>query len=69
MSLAAHLQPRPAGGQYEDPIELHPHPGRVDAALRAPAGPVSISAEVEANWAGYSNDAGVAHVAGGRAQV
>ena len=40
-----------------------------DAALRAPAGPLSLSAEVEANWASYSNDAGIAHVAGGRAQI
>ena len=40
-----------------------------DAAMRVPAGAVNVSAEVEINWAGYSNDIGVAHVAGGRAQV
>lgn len=40
-----------------------------DAALRVPAGAVNLSAEIEANWAGYSNDAGRAHVAGGRAQL
>ena len=39
-----------------------------DVALRAPVGVLNLSAEAEVNWAGYSNDVGVAHVAGGRAQ-
>ena len=41
-----------------------------DAALRTPfAGGTSLSAEAEANWAGYSNDYGVLHAAGGRVQA
>jgi hypothetical protein len=41
-----------------------------DAALRTPlGGGLSLSAEAEANWAGYSNDYGVVHVTGGRAQA
>ena len=39
-----------------------------DAAIRAPLGGGSISAEAEVNWAGYENDYGVVHAAGGRAQ-
>src|SRR5207248_9358338 len=41
-----------------------------DAALRTPFfGNTSLSAEAEVNWAGYSNDYGVLHAAGGRAQA
>src|SRR5205085_9114193 len=41
-----------------------------DAAVRAPfAGGTSLSAEAEVNWAGYSNDYGQLHAAGGRAQA
>lgn len=41
-----------------------------DAALRTPlVGGTSLSAEAEANWAGYSNDYGVLHAAGGRVQA
>lgn len=41
-----------------------------DAALRTPfLGPTSLSAEAEVNWAGYSNDYGVVHAAGGRVQA
>jgi len=40
-----------------------------DAAVRIPAGPVSLSAEAEVNWAGYRNDYGFLHLAGGRAQA
>jgi hypothetical protein len=41
-----------------------------DAALRTPfVGATSLSAEAEVNWAGYSNDYGVLHAAGGRVQA
>lgn len=41
-----------------------------DVALRTPfVGSTSLSAEAEVNWAGYSNDYGVVHAAGGRAQA
>lgn len=40
-----------------------------DAALRLPLGAASLSAEAEVNWAGYSNDYGVVHTAGGRVQA
>lgn len=41
-----------------------------DAAVRTPfLGPTSLSAEAEINWAGYSNDYGVVHAAGGRVQA
>jgi hypothetical protein len=41
-----------------------------DAALRTPfAFGASLSAEAELNWASYSNDYGMIHAAGGRAQV
>jgi hypothetical protein len=41
-----------------------------DFALRTPfVGKTTLSAEAEVNWAGYSNDYGVVHAAGGRAQA
>ena len=41
-----------------------------DAALRTPlTSSVSLSAEAEVNWAGYSNTYGVVHAAGARAQA
>jgi hypothetical protein len=40
-----------------------------DGAVSFPMGAARIAAEAELNWAGYSNDAGAVHVAGGRAQA
>jgi hypothetical protein len=41
-----------------------------DAALRTPfVAATSLSAEAEVNWAGYSNDYGALHTAGGRVQA
>jgi hypothetical protein len=40
-----------------------------DAAMRTPAGPGVLSAEVEGNFGVYQNDYGDIRVAGGRAQV
>jgi hypothetical protein len=39
-----------------------------DAAFRTPAGPVAVSGEIEGDWAGYQNQYGVVHMAGGRTQ-
>jgi len=41
----------------------------VDGAVAMPVGAARLAAEAELNWAGFSNDVGVVHVAGGRAQV
>ena len=39
-----------------------------DAALRAPIGRAALAAEIEVNYAGYSNKYGSLHTVGGRAQ-